>query len=136
MARGKKSAVSVAAEGAKKTGKKGKPLPEECTVETTIHLAKFLKGRVWKRRAPLSIDIVKRSVKKIMHTEDIRIDSKLNEHLWSRGIKGVPRRVRVMLKRKRSEIEGAKEPLYTIVELVPVEHAADFHRLLTTRIGA
>lgn len=107
MAVGKKASPFQKTDGeAKKAGKKGKTrLQPETAVETTIHLAKFLKGKVWKRRAPLSIDVVKRAAKKIMHTEDVRVDSKLNEYLWSQGIKGVPRRVRVMLRRKRSTDE-------------------------------
>merc|ERR1712232_234205 len=101
--------------GRSKPNKKGKTrLAPECAVETTIHLAKFLKGRVWKRRAPLSVEIVKRAARKIMKTEDVRIDSKLNEYLWENGIKGVPRRVRVMLKRKSAVGDQKK---YTIAEL-------------------
>ena len=77
-----------------------------------------------------------------MGTTDVRIDPKLNQTLWSRGIKSVPHRVRVKLERaselcllvvrwnsfnvwpfyagKRNDEEGAKEKLFTYVSHVPV----------------
>merc|ERR1719201_2777461 len=39
----------------------------------------------------------------MMGTDDVRIDSKLNKFLWSKGIKSVPSRVRVRLARKRTD---------------------------------
>jgi len=40
---------------------------------------------------------------------DVRIADSLNKHVWSRGIKNVPTRIRVRLSRKRNEEEDAKE---------------------------
>lgn len=51
----------------------------------------------------------------------MRIDQKLNKHIWSQGIRNLPRRVRVRLSRKRNEDEDAKEKMYTLVQYVPVE---------------
>ena len=51
----------------------------------------------------------------MMGTKDVRIDSRLNKYLWSKGIRNVPRRVRVRLSRKRNEDEESKEALYTLV---------------------
>ncbi len=34
-----------------------------------------------------------------MGTNDVRVDPKLNQELWSRGIKSVPHRMRVKLER-------------------------------------
>ncbi len=75
-----------------------------------------------------------------MHTEDVRIDNKLNKFVWkqgvfeiagagcfdahvlrSAGVRNVPYRVRVRLSRKRNEDEEAKEKLYTLVTLVDVD---------------
>jgi large subunit ribosomal protein L31e len=56
-----------------------------------------------------------------MRTTDVRIDTKLNKHLWSQGIKNVPFRVRVRLARKRNDDEEAKEKMYTLVTHVPVD---------------
>lgn len=43
------------------------------------------------------------------HYRDVRIDTGLNRHVWSRGIKNLPKRVRVSISRKRNEDEDAKE---------------------------
>ena len=51
---------------------------------------------------------------------DVRIDAKLNKHVWSKGVRNVPYRVRVRLSRKRNEDEEASEKLYTLVQHVEV----------------
>lgn len=56
-----------------------------------------------------------------MKTKDVRIDSKLNEFIWSKGVRNVPYRVRVRLARKRNEDENAAEAMYTLVQYVPVD---------------
>merc|ERR1712183_37199 len=53
-----------------------------------------------------------------MGTKDVRVDSKLNKYVWSRGIRNIPNRVRVRLSRKRNEDEDSAEKLYTIAQLV------------------
>ncbi|XWS32553.1 hypothetical protein CRYUN_Cryun23aG0167800 [Craigia yunnanensis] len=56
-----------------------------------------------------------------MGTTDVRVDVKLNKHVWSRGIRSVPRRVRVCIARKRNDEEDAKEfySLITVAEISP-----------------
>ncbi|CAD6260171.1 unnamed protein product [Miscanthus lutarioriparius] len=44
-----------------------------------------------------------------MGTTDVRIDVKLNKHVWSSGIRNVPRRVRVRIARKRNDEEDARK---------------------------
>jgi len=58
-----------------------------------------------------------------MGTTDVRIDVKLNKHVWSSGIRSVPRRVRVRIARKRNDEEDAKEELYSLVTVaeIPLE---------------
>jgi len=68
-----------------------------------------------------------------MGTSDVRVDVTLNKHVWSKGVKSVPTRVRVKLQRLRNEDEEAKEKMYTLVSYVPT---ADFHGLSTTNIDA
>merc|ERR1719444_158793 len=51
-----------------------------------------------------------------MVTRDVRIDTKLNKFLWHKGIRNVPRRVRVRISRKRNEDEDAKEKMFTLVQ--------------------
>ena len=65
-----------------------------------------------------------------MQTEDIRIDTKLNQFVWSNGIRNVPRKVRVRMTRRKNEDEEAKTKFYTLVEHVPVP---TFAKLLTEK---
>eukprot|EP00178_Gracilaria_changii_P006209 TRINITY_DN20654_c0_g1_i1.p1 TRINITY_DN20654_c0_g1~~TRINITY_DN20654_c0_g1_i1.p1 ORF type:complete len:125 (+),score=20.67 TRINITY_DN20654_c0_g1_i1:90-464(+) len=101
--------------------KKGKSaLNEVITREYTIHLHKRLHGIGFKRRAPRAIKEVRRFALKQMGTEDVRIDTRLNKFLWSKGIRNVPYRVRVRLSRKRNEDEDSPHKLYTLVTWVNV----------------
>merc|ERR1712182_99327 len=86
-----------------------------------IHLRKLLHGVGFKKRAPRAVKEVKEFAKKMMGTDDVRVDTKLNKFLWSQGIKSVPGRVRVRLARKRNDDEEAAEKLYTLCQHVVVE---------------
>mmetsp|Transcript_12943 Transcript_12943/g.38032 ORF Transcript_12943/g.38032 Transcript_12943/m.38032 type:complete len:119 (+) Transcript_12943:46-402(+) len=99
--------------------------------EYTVHLHKLLHGIGFKKRAPRAVKEVKKFASKMMGTKDVRVDVKLNKHLWSQGIKAVHKRVRVRLSRKRNDDEDAKEKLYTLVTHVPVE---TFKGLGTTNV--
>lgn len=55
-----------------------------------------------------------------MGTTNVRVDVKLNKHVWSRGIRSVPRRVRVCIARKRKDDEDAKEELYSLVTVAEI----------------
>ena len=63
---------------------------------------------------------IRKFVQKAMRTTDIRVDVKLNKHIWSRGIRSVPRRVRVRIARRRNDEEEAKEELYSLVAVTEV----------------
>merc|ERR1712087_722492 len=94
------------------------------TREYTIHLKKLLHGIGFKKRAPRAVKEVKAFAKKMMGTDDVRVDTKLNKFLWSQGIKAVPGRVRVRLARKRNDDEEATDKLYTLCQHVPIERHA------------
>ncbi|EPS67383.1 hypothetical protein M569_07394 [Genlisea aurea] len=51
---------------------------------------------------------------------DVRVDVKLNKHIWSRGIRSVPRRVRVRIARRRNDGDDAKEELYSLVTVAEI----------------
>ena len=72
------------------------------TREYTIHLHKRVHGRAFKKRAPCAVKAVVEFATKAMGTTDVRVDPKLNQELWSRGIKSVPHRIRVKLERASS----------------------------------
>ena len=64
---------------------------------------------------------VREFAKKMMGTDDVRLDVNLNKFLWSQGVRNVPYRVRVRLHRKRNGDEEASEKLYTLVTHVNVD---------------
>mmetsp|Transcript_69222 Transcript_69222/g.219006 ORF Transcript_69222/g.219006 Transcript_69222/m.219006 type:complete len:100 (-) Transcript_69222:72-371(-) len=71
--------------------------------------------RTFKKRAPRAVKIIKQFAAKMMKTSDVRVDVKLNKHVWSRGVRNVPNRVRIQVARKRNDDEDAKEELYSYV---------------------
>ncbi|KAF8893123.1 60S ribosomal protein L31 [Infundibulicybe gibba] len=115
------------------TGKTRSALQDVVTREYTIHLHKRVHGRSFKKRAPWAVKSVVDFAQKAMGTIDVRIDPKLNEALWARGIKTVPHRLRVKLERKRNDEENAKEKLFTYASHVPV---TSFKGLETTVVDA
>lgn len=74
----------------------------------------------FKKKAPNAIKEIRKFAQKAMGTTDVRVDVKLNKHIWSRGIRSVPRRVRVRIARKRNDEEDAKEELYSLVTVTEV----------------
>lgn len=83
----------------------------------------------FKKRAPKAIKAIKEFARKTMGTKDVRLDPKLNEQVWSKGVKTVQHRIRVLLERKRNDDDEAAEKLYTYVSVVQV---ASFKGLQTT----
>ncbi|GJV79787.1 60S ribosomal protein L31-like protein [Tanacetum coccineum] len=74
----------------------------------------------FKKKAPKAIKEIKKFAQNAMGTTDVRVDVKLNKHVWSRGIRSVPRRVRVRIARKRNDDEDAKEELYSLVTVAEI----------------
>lgn len=77
----------------------------------------------FKKRAPRAINEIRKFATLHMGTKDVRVDPKLNVHLWSRGIQGVERRMRLRISRRRNDEENAKERLFALVEPVNVPSA-------------
>ncbi|XP_953851.1 60S ribosomal protein L31, putative [Theileria annulata] len=98
------------------------------TRDYTIHLHKMVHRVTFKRKAPTAVKKIKEFASRAMKTKDVRLDTRLNEFLWSNGIKNLPRRVRVRVSRRRNDDEDAKEPMYTLVQHIPVD---DFSGLQT-----
>ena len=105
----------------------GKPVREKkdkntvVTRDYTVHLHKLLHRVTFKRKAPRAINEIKKFAQIQMGTKDVRVDSRLNQHLWSKGIRNVPFRVRVRLSRRRNDDDEGGEEMYTYVSHVPVE---------------
>ncbi|XP_066247012.1 large ribosomal subunit protein eL31 [Euwallacea similis] len=117
--------------GEKKKGKSA--INEVVTREYTVNLHKRLHGIGFKKRAPRAIKEIRKFAEKQMGTPDIRIDTRLNKQLWSKGIRNVPFRVRVRLSRRRNDDEDSVHKLFTLVTYVPV---ATFKGLQTENVDA
>lgn len=99
--------------------------------EYTIAIARAVSKKAPKKKAPTALKKIREFAKKQMNTQDVRIDVKVNKYIWARGIRNVPRKIRVRLTRKRNEDEDAKEKMYTLVTHVPV---SDFSFLATDNV--
>ncbi|KAI8123670.1 Uroporphyrinogen decarboxylase [Lucilia cuprina] len=104
---------------------------EVVTRECTIHLAKRVHNIGFKKRAPRAIKEIRKFAEKEMGTNDVRIDTRLNKHIWSKGIRSTPFRVRVRLARRRNDDEDSPNKLYTLVTYVPV---ATFKNMQTENV--
>jgi large subunit ribosomal protein L31e len=99
--------------------KKKSTINEVITKECTVNLHKRIHGIGFKKRAPRAIKEIRKFAEKMMGTPDVRVDTRLNKHVWSQGIRNVPYRVRVRLARKRNEDEDSVHRFYTLVTYVP-----------------
>merc|ERR1712110_497761 len=117
----------------KREGKKKATIHEVVTREYTFNIHKRIHGIGFKRRAPRAIKELRKFAEKQMGAPDVRIDTRLNKHLWSQGVRNVPYRVRVRLARKRNEDEDSTHKLYTLVTHVNV---ASFKGLQTENVEA
>jgi len=101
-------------------GKKGGKQKTEVTREYTIHLHKHCHKMTFKKKAPRAVKVIKDFARKVMGTSTVKIDSALNKHIWSKGIRNIPRRVRVRINRKLNEDEDREEDYITVVTHVDV----------------
>merc|ERR1712010_134846 len=62
---------------------------EVITKECTIHMHKRIHGIGFKSKAPRAIKEIRKFAEKMMGTPDVRIDIRLNKHIWSQGIRHV-----------------------------------------------
>uniref|UniRef100_A0A0L8HLA7 60S ribosomal protein L31 n=1 Tax=Octopus bimaculoides TaxID=37653 RepID=A0A0L8HLA7_OCTBM len=89
------------------------------TQECTIHLHKKVYGVKLKKKSPKTIRKIKLFAEKMMRTKDIRIDTKLKKHIWSKAFSPT------------YEDEGSPHKLYTLVSHVP---CASFKGLQTMNV--
>merc|ERR1712058_163766 len=74
----------IMAPARKQREKKKAVTNEVITKECTIHMHKRIHGIGFKRRAPRTIKEIRKFAEKMMGTPDVRIDIRLNKHIWSR----------------------------------------------------
>ena len=85
--------------------------------EYTINIHKRTHKHTYKQKAPRAMREIRKFAESTMFTKDVRIDTSVNKLVWSKGIHGVPRRIRVRLERKKNDDEEAKEKVYTLVSV-------------------
>ncbi|KDD76778.1 ribosomal protein L31e [Helicosporidium sp. ATCC 50920] len=93
---------------------------EAVSREYTVNLGKALHNISFKRRAPRAVKEIRKFVQKQMLTKEVKVDVKLNKAVWSKGIRYVPKRLRIVVQRKRKEDdEGIEdgEDMYCFVTL-------------------
>lgn len=56
----------------------------------TINMHKRLHNIGFKKRAPRAVKEIRKFASQQMNTNDVRIDTRLNKFLWSKGIRYVP----------------------------------------------
>uniref|UniRef100_A0A915PWX4 Large ribosomal subunit protein eL31 n=1 Tax=Setaria digitata TaxID=48799 RepID=A0A915PWX4_9BILA len=100
--------------GPKQERKPRSAMSEVVTREYTVNLHRRLHGVGFKKRAPQAIKAIRKFAEEQMGTKDVRVHIRLNEFLWSKGVKNVPYRVRVRLSRRRNDDESSADRLYTL----------------------
>jgi ribosomal protein L31E len=74
----------------------------------------------FKKKAPNAIKEIRKFAQKAMGTNDVRVDVKLNKHIWSSGIRSVPRRrVSVRVARRRRMPRRNSTPLLLSLRSLP-----------------
>lgn len=81
---------------------------EVVTREYTINLHKRLHSIKFKSKAPRAVKEIRAFAEKVMGTKDVRLDVALNKAVWSKGIKNVPNKLRIVISRRRNDDEDAK----------------------------
>ena len=87
---------------------------EVVTREYTINLHKRLHGVGFKKRAPRAIKEIRKFAMKQMGTPDVRVDTRLNKQVWSKGIRYVIKRYFVSF-----EVDTWNKLLFILLNLYP-----------------
>merc|ERR1712130_740424 len=101
---------------------------EAATRDYTVVLHKRIQGVQFKKKAPKAIKAIKKFARDNMRTQEVRIDTKLNQYVWKQGIRNVPKRVRLRLRRMKDDKDESGSTWYTLASLLEVD---DFKGLKT-----
>jgi large subunit ribosomal protein L31e len=113
-----------------KEAKEKKPMTEN-SIDTTVNIHRLTHRIQFKKKAPRAVSEIRKLVSKMMRTPDVRIDSKLNEYIWSNGIRNLPKKIRVRVSRKRTDEDAEKKSeWYSLVQHIDVD---DFSNRLTEK---
>ena len=97
-----------------------KKVIEPANREYTINLHKLCHKTQFKKKAPKALKEIRKFAQKNMQTEDVVITPDVNMFVWNKGIRNIPRRIRVCLSRRKNE-DSEKRNFFTEVKLVQVD---------------
>lgn len=101
---------------------KEKKALNENSIDTTVNLHKLTHSIQFKKKAPRALSEIRKLVHKLMRTPDVRIDARLNEFIWSNGIRNLPKKVRVRVTRKRNDEDAEKKSeWFSVVQYLDVD---------------
>ena len=93
----------------------------EVNMDFTFNLSAATKGIQFKKKAPRAIREIKKFAAKQMFTDDVRVDPVLNRFVWSKGVRHLPRKVRIRCCRKKDDDSQGKPKFYTLVQHIEVD---------------
>lgn len=88
------------------------------TIECTINLHKRLHGVKFKNRAARAVFELKKLAKSLLNSNQIRIDSKLNNQIWKSGPRHVPLRVRVRITKQKYMSKENVDSWFVYISLI------------------
>nr|XP_058143607.1 large ribosomal subunit protein eL31-like [Dasypus novemcinctus] len=88
--------------------------------EYTINIHKHMHRVGYKKCAPWALREIQKFAMKEMGTPDVRMDTRLNQAIWAKGIRNALYHIHVQLSRKCNEDEDSSNRPYTLVTYVPV----------------
>lgn len=62
--------------------------------------------------------MIKKFAQKAMGTQKVKIDSGLNKAIWAKGVRNIPRRIRVRIARQLDDDEERAEDYFSLVTYV------------------
>ena len=62
-------------------------MSHEISLKISPYFSLWLFYSGFKRRAPRAINELRKFAEKMMNTPDVRIDTRLNKYLWSKGVR-------------------------------------------------
>jgi large subunit ribosomal protein L31e len=70
----------------------------------TFNLTKLLKKKCRIKRVPYLLRLLREKVKRITKVENVEISTEFNQRVWRRGIKKVPRKMRVKVVKEGEKV--------------------------------
>ena len=90
----------------------------DVNIECTVNLHKRLQSVKFKDRAPRAIFEIKKFAKNLLYSNEIRIDSKLNNFVWKYGPRHVPLRIKIRISKQKYMTKRNTDSSFIFISLV------------------